>query len=265
MKVSLIVSTYNWPTALHICLKSILNQSVLPDEIIIADDGSRSDTADLIDQFKSISMVPVKHIWHPDHGFQLAKIRNKAILAASGDYIIQVDGDLILHPDFVKDHIRSALPGTFVSGSRILLPPIFTDKILRKGTIPSMKTLLFLGSNRWNGIRIPMLSAFLQFRYKRNNPYYVKGCNMAFWRRDLLSVNGYNEEISGWGKEDSEIAIRLINSGLRRLFLKFGGICYHLYHKEASREREKLNDRILNQSIENKVKRCNKGLSSHTI
>ncbi|MEJ7778040.1 MAG: glycosyltransferase family 2 protein [Daejeonella sp.] len=265
MKASLIISTYNWPEALNLCLLSVLQQSRLPDEIIIADDGSKDQTRELIKNFQSISPLPIKHVWHPDQGFQLSAIRNKGILVASCDYIIQIDGDLILHSDFLKDHIELATKGKFVSGSRLLLPKGFSIQLLKEKKIPSNYTLLLKGNNRLNGIRIPVLTKYLSSIYKRNKPYYVKGCNMAFWRDDLFAVNGYNEGISGWGKEDSEIAVRLINYGVNRLFLKFGGICYHLFHPEAARDRESLNDQILSETLNNKKIRCEKGLDSHSL
>ena len=263
MKASLIISTYNWPEALNLCLLSVFQQSLLPDEIIIADDGSEDKTRELINNFQSISEIPIKHVWHPDKGFRLSEIRNKGILAASCDYIIQIDGDLILHPRFINDHMELAKKGKFVSGSRLLLPENFSKDLLREKKLPSLNTLLWKGDNRLNGIRIPILSKYLSGIYKKNKPYYVKGCNMAFWRNDLMAVNGYNEEISGWGKEDSEIAIRLINYGLNRLFLKFGGICYHLFHPEATRVHESLNDQILIEALINKKIRSKKGLDSH--
>ena len=102
-RTSLIISTYNWPEALQLCLKSVLRQKLMPGEIIIADDGSDARTKSVVDQFKDIAAVPVKHVWHSDEGFRLAAIRNKAIAAANGDYIIQIDGDMILHPYFIKD------------------------------------------------------------------------------------------------------------------------------------------------------------------
>ncbi len=265
MKASLIISTYNWPEALNLCLLSVFQQSRLPDEIIIADDGSRHQTRELIKNFQSISPVPITHVWHPDEGFQLSAIRNKGILVATGDYIIQIDGDLILHPDFIKDHLELATKGKFVSGSRLLLPKDFSAGLLQEKKLPSNYTLLRMGDNRLNGIRIPFLTKYLSGIYKKNKPYYVKGCNMAFWRDDLLAVNGYNEGISGWGKEDSEIAVRLINYGINRLFLKFGGICYHLFHPEASRDRENLNDQILIETLDNKKIRCEKGLDFHPL
>ena len=263
MKVSLIISTYNWPAALDVCLKSLLRQSRLPDEVIIADDGSGEETAELIQSYKSRFQIMIKHVWHPDEGFQLAAIRNKAILIATGDYIIQIDGDLILHQNFIEDHCKLATPGRFVSGSRLLLPENFSKDILRKRSLPTSLSLFIRGENRLNATRVPLLTRLLAPVYKKKQPFYVKGCNMAFWREDLLRVNGYNEAIIGWGKEDSELAVRLIKSGVTRLFIKFGGICYHLYHKIASRHRESINDEILEQAINRKNPYVSIGIDTH--
>ena len=118
MTVSLIISTYNWPRALYLCLDSVMQQTVMPTEILIADDGSGISTRDVVKHFENISPVPVHHIWHEDRGFRLAAIRNKAIAASSGEYVIQIDGDLILHRHFIQDHIIFARKGCFVTGSR---------------------------------------------------------------------------------------------------------------------------------------------------
>src|SRR5438309_2028957 len=120
---SLIISTYNWPSALQLCLQSVLQQSVLPAEIIIADDGSTEETKTLIDHMATQCPVPLLHVWQPDEGFQLSKIRNRAIAKAAMPYIIQIDGDLLLHQHFIKDHFHIQEPGYFVSGSRVLLSP----------------------------------------------------------------------------------------------------------------------------------------------
>ena len=263
MKVSLIISTYNWPSALNACLQSILMQSRMPDEVIIADDGSGSETRDLIHQFQAYFPVPIVHVWHPDAGFQLAVIRNKAIVVAQHEYIIQIDGDLILHPQFVNDHLNLARQGSFISGSRVLLPDDFSAHILRTGKIPSWSTLVFKGDNRLNALHFPALMRYLAPEYKKRQPYYVKGCNMSFWREDLFKVNGYNEAITGWGREDNELAVRLINSGKKRLFIKFGGICFHLFHPVVSREMEELNDEILSEAIKTKILFAARGISDH--
>ena len=132
---SLVIATYNWPQALELCLLSVLKQKQLPDEIVIADDGSGQDTKDLVDQFRTRFSIPIQHIWHPDEGFKLAQIRNKANAAAKGDYLVQVDGDLILHPRYIKDHIAGAKQGHFIGGSRVILSKELSDKIFREKSI----------------------------------------------------------------------------------------------------------------------------------
>src|SRR5690606_6115352 len=117
-RCSLVISTYNWPEALSLCLKSILKQTVMPVEIIIADDGSDNRTKSVIEEFQHKSALIVKHIWHEDAGFRLAQIRNKAIHHAQTDYIIQIDGDIILNKSFIEDHLYVREHGCFLRGTR---------------------------------------------------------------------------------------------------------------------------------------------------
>src|SRR5215213_415190 len=118
---SLVVSTYNRPDALELCLESILRQTKLPHEIVVADDGSGESTRQLVQSMQSRSSVPIVHIWQPDDGYQLARIRNRAFAAATGEYLLQVDGDLVLEKHFVQDHLTMSRPGAFVSGSRTMM------------------------------------------------------------------------------------------------------------------------------------------------
>lgn len=261
---SILISTYNWPDALSLCLKSVMLQIVKPDEIIICDDGSADETKNLIDDFKGSCKIPLKHIWQPDEGFQLAKIRNKGFAAASKEFIIQIDGDLILHPKFVQDHLLFAQEGYFTTGSRVLLSEESTVQLINeKNTALDFKKIKY--KNFFNKYRAPFLWELLATNYKNKGTkkYYVKGCNMAFWKKDILSVNGYNEDFLGWGREDSEIAIRLINTGVKKRFLKFGGIAYHLYHAEASRELEEKNVQMMEKAIIEKTTYIPKGVSQY--
>lgn len=261
---SLIVSTYNWPAALSLCLKSIIGQTVLPAEIIVADDGSKEETRQLIDGFRSQTVIPILHVWHPDEGFQLSRIRNRAIARASQPYIIQVDGDLILHKNFIADHLHICESGYFVSGSRVLLSATTSATLLQHNSI-CIPNDFFGSKNLLNKLRNRKLREFLATRYKTkgNNRYYVKGCNMAFWKADLVRVNGYNETFTGWGREDSELAIRLINAGVNKKFLKMGGITFHLYHKEASRENETSNIIRMNKAMQTNIKWAEPGLNQY--
>jgi glycosyltransferase involved in cell wall biosynthesis len=243
---------------------SIVRQSSLPDEVVICDDGSNEETKDLIVRFQKIFPVPLIHVWQPDEGFQLAKIRNKGICRSTMEYIIQIDGDLILHQNFVEDHKKFARPNSFTTGSRVLLSLQTTNRVFNE---KSVEFSVMNEKNILNSIRIPWLSNFLSSRYKQKgkDKFYVKGCNMAFWKSDLLKVNGYNEDFVGWGREDSEIAIRLINAGVQKRFLKFGGICYHLWHNEASKSMEKENVEKMNLAIANKTTLSPKGLNQYLL
>ncbi len=262
ISTALIVSTYNWPDALKLCLLSIKNQTRLPDEIIIADDGSTEETKFLLEDFKKSFDIPLIHVWQPDEGFQLSRIRNKAIARASKDYIIQIDGDLILHKKFIADHVNFAKSGSYATGSRVMINEEFSQKLLKQQQIDI--SIFSQGlSNVSNGIRNSFLKNYLANRYRISDMYYMRGCNMAFWRNDLLKVNGYNEEFIGWGREDNEIAVRLINLGVSKRVLKFGAVVFHIHHKVTPRSSLEKNDQMLFAAIKNKTVRISKGVDQY--
>lgn len=261
---SLVIATYNWPQALELCLLSVLGQKKMPDEIVIADDGSGPATKELIERFRPLFQIPLQHIWHADEGFKLAQIRNKANTAAKGDYIIQVDGDLILHPCFVQDHIAAAKAGRFIGGSRVILSKELSEKILQ-----NKNTELSVFSrgirNRFNGIHASILGSLVSALFTTTNAYNIRGCNMSYWKKDFLSVNGYNEQYTGWGREDTDLVFRFYHKGLHRTFFKLRGIAYHLWHKEANREALIQNDSILEQTIKNKIIRAPTGTDQYIM
>jgi glycosyltransferase involved in cell wall biosynthesis len=238
----------------------VLGQSVLPDEVIVADDGSREDTRELVDRYTKQFPVPLVHVWQEDNGFQLSRIRNKAIAGAFGDYLILIDGDIVLHREFIADHKKNAKRGQFIQGSRVMLSEPLTDN-----SIANRKTQFSFFNkgvgNRKNTIRSRFLSKL--FSYHSKNIYRVRGANVSFWKVDVITVNGFNEEFVGWGREDSEFAVRMYNAGIKRLHLKFAGFGYHLYHKENSREMLPENQKILDLAITEKRDRCENGIQRH--
>lgn len=259
IKVSLIVTTYNWKEALSVTLASIKKQTVIPFEVIVADDGSRSDTQSLIEQYKENFPTQLIHSWQEDTGFRLAASRNKAIAKARGDYLIIVDGDLHLPPKFIQSHLNAAKKGCFVQGGRVLLGRKVSKNVLDKHFVPS-----FFSSdirNRHNMLDSLVLSRI--FTKIRNNDQSTRGCNFALWKRDAVSVNGYNEDFEGWGREDSEMVVRLLNKGLNRIYLKFQAAVYHVYHKDNSREMLEGNDRIYQKSRNERLTACDNGLNKY--
>jgi glycosyltransferase involved in cell wall biosynthesis len=262
MKTSLIISTYNWPKALELVLKSVLKQKVLPFEIIIADDGSKNETKELVEKYKKLLNSPLIHVWHKDNGFQKAIILNKAIAISNGEYIIQVDGDCILHPYFIKDHIDKAEYGTYLYGSRVNIKKNYISSLFDKNEI----IFNFLSSGIKNRSRA-IHNIFLSSKYKKSPNFSKKfrGCNTSFFKRDFLSVNGYDEAFKGWGREDSELALRFHNNGLLSKRLRYAGIVYHIWHKELSKDNLVGNNSIELITIRDKIKWTENGIDKYLI
>jgi glycosyltransferase involved in cell wall biosynthesis len=257
---SLVTPTYNWPEALELLLLSVLNQTVLPNEVIIANDGSREDTKQLIEVFQKKFPVPLIHIWHEDIKNRKPRIMNKAIAAAKYDYIVEIDGDIIMNKHFVEDHLTFAAKGHYLFGSRVniqeqILPELFSKKIIdfnlfSKGI-----------KKRGRTIRIPFLMNFAKSVDKRSRK--LRGCNMSFWKEDFIKINGFNEGLVGWGIDDSEMIQRLHNIGIKGKRLKYSGIAYHIYHKEQSKSHLEINNEIERQTTEKKLTFIEKGINQY--
>ena len=260
MKVSLVVTTYNWPEALEKVLLSALNQALLPDEIIIADDGSGPDTKLIIEKINRNTQVPVLHCWQEDAGFRAAAIRNKAIAMAHHPYVILIDGDMVLGENFIKSHVNFARKGVFIQGARVITSPETAQDFLA-GKVTKLNVFSKGISNRLNAIDLSFMSKLLSMKKKTLKG--IKTCNMAFWREDAIAVNGFNEEFVGWGREDSEFVVRLLNFGLQRVNLKFGGVAYHIYHMENSRDSLPENDKRLADAVSENKKWCQDGINKH--
>lgn len=258
MKVTLIITTYNWPESLLLVLKSVEVQSILPDEIIIADDGSSNETNELIVSFQKKSNLNIIHSWQDDIGFRVSRSRNKALIKSSGKYIILVDGDMVLHPKFIQDHILNSQEGYFIQGFRVLLSESLTRKSLASNNI----SFSFFSPgiiNRKNAIHSYLLSKI--FSNKKANLKGIKSCNMSFYLKDCLSVNGFNNEFEGWGREDSEFIARLMNSGVNRKNIRFSATQFHLWHNENTRATISNNNTILEDAINSSSKWCDNGIN----
>jgi len=255
---SLIITTYNWPEALEKSILSAFDQLCAPNEIIIADDGSDKRTADLIEKMAQRSTIPLLHVWHPDQGFRLSEIRNKAIATANYEYIIQIDGDIIMEKHFIHDHLNMAKTNTFLCGSRVLLKQEASNNFLKQERSFHFKDIPF--GYLMNSFRLPIIGNLMADRYKQKETTALRGCNMSFWKKDLVAINGYNNDIKGWGSEDAELAIRLVNSGVKKRALKFMGIAFHIYHRENSKANENQNKSILSQAIKEKTTRVENGI-----
>jgi glycosyltransferase involved in cell wall biosynthesis len=265
--ISVIVTTYNREDALEAVLRSLGRQTDRVFEVVVADDGSAAATAAVIDAWKGKVGRRLDHVWHEDRGFRAAEIRNRAILTSRGAYCIFLDGDCIVRPDFVGTHRCLAEQGCFVTGNRILLSRELTARVLREGLTPESWSFGRWLAQRLRG-RVNRLSALLHLplgplrQLRRHAWRGARSCNLAVWRTDLDRVDGFDADYSGWGKEDSDVIVRLLHAGVRRKDGVFATGVLHMWHPEADRARLTENERKLSDSLAGDRIRARRGLSA---
>lgn len=262
MRIALVVTTWERPDALACVLRAACGQSRPPDELIVADDGSGPATREVVAGWARLATFPVLHAWQPRDGWRVCRARNLAVSRASADYVVTVDGDMLLDPDFLADHEAAARPGCWVQGCRLPLGPEATARCLGpagRGWAPRpLDTDL---RHLPQTMRLPRLSRLVRVAA---NPFVaVKGCSQGFWRDDLVRVNGWDESFAGWGPEDKELCARLTHAGLRRRTLVFAGLAWHLHHPPAPRHTASSGRALLARTRAAHRTRCDTGLDSH--
>lgn len=253
--IALIINTYDQPDYLRRVLRAVSGQVSPAAEVLVADDGSDERTAKVVKEWGG-----GRHVWQEHDGFRRSRILNEAIARARADYVIFLDGDTVPHPRFIADHQQLAQPERFVQGHRALIgrgsARTFGEGDFRK----DRRHAFFTGdvSGMKHAFRWP-----IALRRERHDLRGVRGCNLAIWREHLVNVNGYNEEFTGWGREDSELAVRLTNNGVLRIDVRGRALCYHLWHPPLSRSSLPANDELLDAAIAEGRKSCLVGLSQH--
>lgn len=255
MLISVIVATYNRPDALSLVLQSLLNQTDDSYEILIADDGSTQETFSLVENFQLFAKPKIHHVWQPDDGFRLSRIRNLATQKANGDYLIFLDGDCIAQPDFVAQHRKLSKPQHMVTGSRILLDKKISERMCstQNWSFEEFKKSLIINwlSGEINKmlplyVKLPPNSArdYRKFVWRR-----IKGCNLACWKEDAISINGFDENLTGWGHEDADFVFRLYDLGINRISGAWATEVLHLWHKMADKATAQKNAEIVQSKI----------------
>lgn len=260
MEMSVIFSTYNSEEWLEKVIIGFSVQTFKKFEIIIADDGSRNTTKELIDNLKSKIDIPIIHVWHPDNGFQKSQILNKAILAANSEYLVFTDGDCIPKNNFLEQHNLYRKKGHFLSGGYFKLPmdiskSITNDDIISqkcfdlnwlksKGLKSSFKNLKFTNS-KW-------FSNFMNTVTPTNASW--NGHNASGWKADLVAINGFDERMQ-YGGQDRELGERLVNFGIKPIQIRYSALCLHLDHPRGYATKESI---VKNKNIRKETRTSNK-------
>jgi glycosyltransferase involved in cell wall biosynthesis len=258
--LALVINTFNQPDYLGRVLAAVSHQTWRPDEVMLADDGSGAETRAVFEQWAAEMAFRTDHVWQKNEGFRRSRILNEAIARTRSDYLVFLDGDTVPHPRFVADHQALAADEFFVQGHRALIGQR-AAKWFGKSN---------LSADRFRALRSGQLSGWKHafhwpypLRRVRHDLNGIRGCNLGIWRDHLVRINGYNETFVGWGREDSDLALRLMNSGIQRLDVRGWALCYHLWHPPASRGNLSANDRLLEETQREGAARCEHGLDRH--
>jgi glycosyltransferase involved in cell wall biosynthesis len=267
--ISVIVTTYNREDALDAALRALAHQSDRNFEIVIAEDGSRPETAQVVENWKSRMPTPLKHVRHEHRGFRGGEIRNRGIRAGSGEIGIFLDGDCLAGADFVAAHRRLFEPGWFVTGNRVLLSRQLTETILAQDLAAETWRFPALLRERLRGgvnrlmptMRLP-LGALRKLN--RNVWEGAQTCNLAVARRDLDRIDGFDNVYIGWGLEDSDLVVRLLHAGVQRKDGRFATGVLHLWHPQNDRSQLSANRAKLDEVMSGDRVRALNGLSALT-
>lgn len=270
-KASIVLATYEWPEALALVLSALLTQSRKDFEVLIADDGSDSRTKQVIEQYQARAPYSIQHFWQENRGFRKSRILNQAIRAARGEVLIFLDGDCVPHKEFVAQHVALQDGKHYVAGRRVDLSKEFTQKLdprkIESGILNGVATGMFrlwMDSLRRNGSR-PFHRAYMVktplFRrlFGLERIPDLKGCNFSVLREHMLAIDGFDESYEGYGREDTDVEIRLQNLGLKIRSAKNLCLQFHLWH--APRAFTPANDNLLEEVRATGRTKALKGLS----
>jgi glycosyltransferase involved in cell wall biosynthesis len=261
LNVSLIITTYNWPEALAIVLHSVLQQTYPSFQVVVADDGSSRETAHTVARVLKSAPFPWCHVRHTDDGIRQARVKNLGVRHAIGEYLIFIDHDVALHPQFIKDHVDFAEPKCFLQGKRVFLSPEITAQLIRAGCFVPPSAFSAGLENRKNGFRAPRLAKLLS--RKKRFQVTLRGCNLSMPLTAFRAIDGYDETFDGlWGREDSDICYRLFNNGWLLKNLWLAGLQYHLHHPSIKRQGRDRLDEELNSVVKERRTKALKGYST---
>jgi len=252
--------SYNDLEVMEATLASLAVQSYRDFELLLADDGSDQNYAPVLQAWAPRFAYGILHATHEKRGFRKARILNRAIQASRFDRLIFLDMDCLPHGDFVKNHLTWLKPGTVITGRRSGLSRNVMPKpaaILQGGLGLGITTLVRL----WLGGKARALErgVVLPFFYESSGNDLI-GCNFSVHRNDLLAVNGFNEEFEGWGKEDTDLGLRLTFNNLRVRNLRNKVIVYHLMRATLPFHNAR-NEELLQRTIAERMVRTRIGLA----
>jgi glycosyltransferase involved in cell wall biosynthesis len=196
-KISIVIPTWNRWEFLWQTLQSILSQSVLPHEIVIADDGSTDAThkncVDLVNSLPPTAPRIILSRTEANHGAQIA--RNRGYRDSKGEYVIFVDSDDVFEPGAI-----AAITGACAAGN--------WDYVFGK-VVKTDSTL--------NPLAGAVIGAPFETRGRDIAGYHWHTMGAAYRRTFLDRVGPWNEDLTG--SQDWEFQVRVKLAGGKWQFI----------------------------------------------
>jgi glycosyltransferase involved in cell wall biosynthesis len=237
MKASVIVPIYNAKTLLLPCLLTFKHQ-VLEDgdsfEVIVIDDGSSDGTGEAVAGLSVNYELTYMYKPRADNSSRSAA-RNKGIEAATGDVLIFADGDHLVPPHFIAEHLRfHKQSDTFaVIGLR---------QYLTQGAANAEELAFRFSKELFPPVqksdeRLRVVNQFSEnFSNLEYAWYLFWTSNASVKKSHVIEIGGFDEDFIHWGLEDSEIGYRLHKKGLRFVYSRESTV-YHQYHQGGNLEK----------------------------
>lgn len=275
MKISAIVPTYNRPRELKLCLLSLARQSMPLSEVMIADDGSTSETRDTVLEMQHLlhDQFPIKHVWQEDVGFRKPRILNEAVRQSTGDYLVFIDGDCMAHRHFVRAHHERSSPEAILGGRRVDIGKRLTGRLLAEGTVlNTFSTRLVIDSLSWQQNKsrkieegLPIKNRLLRRLMHRDHitDDGIWGCNFSLYKDLFMAINGCDEDFLDGSGEDNDLGIRVLNLGMQVRSARNLAIVFHLWHPPSwnmQSDKALYGDKIIERRIKNKETCCRNGI-----
>lgn len=230
--ISIIISIYNRIDNLELILLGLEKQTVKSFEVIVSEDNNAPETAAYIQDCRKRFNFTIKHISQEDIGFRKTMALNKSVLASECDYLIFLDGDCIPHKKLVETYLKYLTPTTICTGRRCYLDKSLTNRLYKAKNLKLLTiTNILIHASRL-GHAFYTSPSILKPKPSRKSRDII-GCNWAIYKKNILDVNGYDEDYlqAGEGEDfDIDWRLRRLNDKFIFLNVKHQAITYHLYH-----------------------------------
>ena len=242
LKCSIIISVYKDTDSLDLILDSLSNQTIIPNEVIISEDGNSKEMVEYVnvakDKYKKLDII---HLYQEDIGWRKTIALNRAIVASKYEYLIFIDGDCVPFDDFIENHVKQASKKIVLAGKRVELGEQITKEIRsKKLTVSKLTNNYWLYAIKLIKDKTRHLEDILHISYKsflapfvKKEVNYIIGCNWSAFKEDILAINGFDEtyKLPSVG-EDVDLGWRFRGLGIELKSCRYNANLVHLYHKK---------------------------------